>query len=93
MSDLAMSELAIPDRVIDVRTFWQAVGLRAVGTAIDINVERSDYWAWANRRGRIAYRNRIPNEIAAIFEAHGFIWGGKWYHFDTMHFEYRPELL
>jgi len=22
-----------------------------------------------------------------------FIWGGRWYHFDTMHFEYRPELL
>jgi hypothetical protein len=21
------------------------------------------------------------------------IWGGKWGHFDTMHFEYRPELL
>ena len=28
-----------------------------------------------------------------IFERHGFIWGGKWYHYDTMHFEYRPELL
>jgi hypothetical protein len=28
-----------------------------------------------------------------IFERHGFIWGGKWGHFDTMHFEYRPELL
>ena len=27
------------------------------------------------------------------FEAEGFIWGGRWYHFDTMHFEYRPELL
>ncbi|MDP3291618.1 MAG: M15 family metallopeptidase, partial [Sulfuricurvum sp.] len=24
---------------------------------------------------------------------HGFIWGGRWYHYDTMHFEYRPELL
>ena len=29
----------------------------------------------------------------ARFETHGFIWGGKWYHYDTMHFEYRPELL
>jgi hypothetical protein len=28
-----------------------------------------------------------------VFEKHGFIWGGKWYHYDTMHFEYRPELL
>jgi hypothetical protein len=35
----------------------------------------------------------MPEEIVAIFEKHGFIWGGKWYHFDTMHFEYRPELL
>ena len=26
-------------------------------------------------------------------EAEGFIWGGRWYHYDTMHFEYRPELL
>ncbi|MDD5211432.1 MAG: M15 family metallopeptidase, partial [Sulfuricurvum sp.] len=24
---------------------------------------------------------------------YGFIWGGRWYHYDTMHFEYRPELL
>lgn len=29
-----MSDAAAPERVIDVRTFWQAVGLRAVGTAI-----------------------------------------------------------
>jgi hypothetical protein len=28
-----------------------------------------------------------------VFEKHGFIWGGAWYHYDTMHFEYRPELL
>jgi hypothetical protein len=21
------------------------------------------------------------------------VWGGKWWHFDTMHFEYRPELI
>ena len=39
------------------------------------------------------YRNAIPMEIVRIFERHGFIWGGKWRHFDTMHFEYRPELL
>jgi hypothetical protein len=45
------------------------------------------------RRGAIVYRNRMPAEIVAIFEKHGFIWGGKWYHFDTMHFEFRPELL
>jgi hypothetical protein len=41
----------------------------------------------------VPYRNRIPHRIVEIFERHGFIWGGKWYHYDTMHFEYRPELL
>lgn len=39
------------------------------------------------------YRNTIPLEIVEIFEKNGFIWGGKWYHYDTMHFEYRPELI
>ena len=60
------------------------------GTAIDINTSYSDYWQWSSD---LTYRNRIPFEIVEIFEKHGFIWGGKWYHFDTMHFEYRPELL
>jgi len=27
----------------------------------------------------------MPQEIVDIFERHGFIWGGKWYHYDTMH--------
>lgn len=59
------------------------------GVAIDINTKYSDYWLWSKG----AYRNRIPYEIVEIFERHGFIWGGKWGHHDTMHFEYRPELL
>jgi hypothetical protein len=63
------------------------------GIAIDLNLAFSDYWYWRPHDGPIAYRNRMPEEIVAIFEKHGFIWGGKWYHFDTMHFEYRPELL
>ncbi len=37
--------------------------------------------------------NRTPREIMDIFEKYGFIWGGYWYHYDTMHFEYRPEIL
>jgi hypothetical protein len=63
------------------------------GIAIDLNLAFSDYWFWRPHDGVIAYRNRMPQEIVAIFEKHGFIWGGKWYHYDTMHFEYRPELL
>jgi hypothetical protein len=64
--------------------------MHAWGAAIDLNARFADYWLW-NPKG--AYRNRIPVAIVEIFEKHGFIWGGKWGHFDTMHFEYRPELL
>ena len=63
------------------------------GIAIDLNTAFSDYWYGRPHGGRILYRNRMPQEIVTIFEKHGFIWGGKWYHFDTMHFEFRPELL
>ena len=64
------------------------------GIAIDIAVARSDYWRWSKRHGSdLLYRNRIPGEIVAAFEAEGFIWGGRWSHFDTMHFEYRPEFF
>ena len=64
------------------------------GAAIDINAARADYWLW-HGSGVIdaGLVNRIPTEIVAIFARHGFIWGGKWSHYDTMHFEYRPELL
>jgi len=63
------------------------------GIAIDLNTGFSDYWYWRPHQGAIVYRNRMPQAIVAIFEKHGFIWGGKWYHFDTMHFEFRPELI
>jgi hypothetical protein len=63
--------------------------MHAWGAAIDINARQSDYWYWRRRQG---YENRVPAEIVAVFERHGFIWGGRWAHYDTMHFEYRPEL-
>lgn len=66
------------------------------GIAVDINTAFTDYWRWGSefKQGKpLVYRNRIPLEIVEIFEKSGFIWGGKWYHYDTMHFEYRPELL
>jgi hypothetical protein len=64
------------------------------GAAIDINTAFSDYWLWRRGGGEVPdYVNRIRPEIVAVFERHGFIWGGRWAHFDTMHFEYRPELL
>lgn len=69
------------------------------GIAIDLAVKKADYWRWnvapATDTGvrSIPYRNRLPLGLVALFEKEGFIWGGKWYHYDTMHFEYRPELL
>ena len=69
----------------------QRLSVHSFGAAIDINVKHSSYWRWS--KGHYRYRNEIPLEIVRIFERHGFIWGGKWYHYDTMHFEYRPELL
>lgn len=58
------------------------------GIAIDINTDKSDYWQWS-KDGK--YHNQIPAKIVEIFERYGFIWGGRWISFDTMHFEYRPE--
>lgn len=69
------------------------ISTHSFGIAIDINVKNSDYWLWQKSNNNIKYKNKIPFEIVKIFEKHGFIWGGKWYHYDTMHFEYRPELL
>lgn len=69
--------------------------VHAYGAAIDINIKAAHYWRWSKpaKSGRYTYQNSIPLEIVRIFEKHGFIWGGRWYHYDTMHFEYRPELL
>lgn len=66
------------------------LSVHSFGAAIDLNIKESTYWKWDRE---MKYTNRIPPEIVEIFEKHGFIWGGKWYHYDTMHFEYRPELL
>lgn len=71
------------------------------GIAIDLNLNYTNYWVWdtgikenkINQSDHIPYKNRIPCEIVTVFERNGFIWGGKWLHYDTMHFEYRPELL
>jgi D-alanyl-D-alanine carboxypeptidase len=65
------------------------------GIAIDIAIAHADYWrnSQPGKDGAYPYKNAIPIEIVRIFEKHGFIWGGRWHHYDTMHFEYRPELV
>ena len=63
------------------------------GIALDINVRYAHYWEWQRPVEPVRWRNLVPAAIVEAFEAEGFIWGGRWYHYDTMHFEYRPELL
>jgi hypothetical protein len=73
------------------------LSMHSFGMTIDLNVKYSNYWQWeaktTNETVKLKYANKIPLELVKIFEKHGFIWGGNWYHYDTMHFEYRPELL
>jgi hypothetical protein len=64
------------------------------GIAIDLNPRKGAYWRWGKRPPNLLdLRKHYPALIVSAFEKHGFIWGGKWYHYDLMHFEYRPELL
>ena len=71
------------------------LSVHAFGAAIDINDAAQRLLGMVEGQGRRAskWRNRIPGAIGEMFERHGFIWGAKWYHFDTMHFEYRPEII
>jgi len=61
--------------------------------AIDLDTKRANYWRNERQDRPLVWKNAYPQAIVDAFEAEGFIWGGRWYHFDTMHFEYRPELL
>lgn len=65
------------------------------GIAVDLNPRHGSYWRGRKMTGPgvEGLRTNYPQEIVEIFEKHGFIWGGKWSHFDLMHFEYRPEML
>lgn len=71
------------------------LSMHSFGIAIDISPSRAQYWKneAKDELAHISYKNTIPLSVVNIFEKYGFIWGGKWYHYDTMHFEYRPELL
>ena len=57
------------------------------------------YWQWAAQNGKdwryVSYDDRFhpPDPVVKTFESYGFVWGGKWAWYDTMHFEYRPEVF
>ncbi|MFT5871271.1 MAG: hypothetical protein ACI8WT_000189 [Clostridium sp.] len=65
----------------------------AFGIAIDLASDKRDYWKWASKEAGGKRLETYPNELVEVFENNGFVWGGKWSHFDILHFEYRPEII
>ncbi len=65
----------------------------AFGIAIDLCSRPGDYWRWATREQGQKRLDEYSPDVVRIMEDHGFIWGGKWAHFDFLHYEYRPELI
>ena len=74
------------------------------GIAIDILPKNlrglATYWQWTSDANnpewyKVPYEKRYhpPITVVKTFERYGFCWGGKWPLFDTMHFEYRPEIM
>jgi hypothetical protein len=96
LPDSFLDDLRPPAGTYNCRVIAGTRRLSAHGLAIaiDISTRRAHYWRSAkpDANNNYVYQNKIPWEIVRIFEKHGFIWGGKWHHYDTMHFEYRPEL-
>lgn len=95
-----------PDAVLDNKYVsswaWRTIAgtarlsPHAFGIAVDINnpfTGKPKYWRWRKSGRPVRAIDPVPWKLIAVFERHGFIWGGKWHHFDTMHFEYRPEFF
>ena len=78
------------------------LSMHSFGIAIDFKMPNpaASYWQWRykDEDADIAYPKALLDDdalrqVVETFERHGIIWGGKWHHYDPMHFEYRPELL
>ena len=65
----------------------------AYGIAIDLKSSSDGYWRWASPAAGEELIKIYPQDLVRLFEKNGFVWGGKWNHFDIFHFEYRPEII
>ncbi len=88
---------------------WRAIAgtgsmsFHSYGVAVDLLPKsyggKQAYWLWAAANFpewfTLPYNQRYhpPQGFIEAFEKHGFVWGGKWVYFDTIHFEYRPEIF
>ncbi|MCL2602665.1 MAG: M15 family metallopeptidase [Treponema sp.] len=78
----------------------QSRSFHSYGVAIDIVPRnlggRAVYWLWAGPtwwNTPHERRHHPPEAVVQAFQAYGFVWGGKWAFFDTIHFEFRPEVM
>lgn len=83
---------------LSVHSFAVAIDLAPMASGLP------EYWRWSSNLANVP-EERVPNfkmpakistfpqKLVDTFERHGFIWGNKWRHFDSMHFEYRPEFF
>jgi len=81
----------------------QSRSFHSYGVAVDLLPRslagKQTYWLWSadwkDDWWNISYNERYhpPDSVIRAFENYGFVWGGKWFLFDTMHFEYRPEVM
>ncbi len=80
----------------------QRLSPHSYGIAVDFQLPKKlyCYWQWGGKSESAPppYPPALLTDpqfkaVVQVFEKHGFIWGGKWAHFDSMHFEYRPELI
>jgi hypothetical protein len=80
-----------------------SLSYHSYGAAIDFIPKSTGgkgiYWLWKKEFDPDWYllpydrRHMPPKTFIEAFERRGFVWGGKWFYYDTMHFEYRPEIL
>jgi hypothetical protein len=81
--------------------WWPIAGtgrlsLHSFGIAVDLGGPRADYRLWGARAndGRFAWRRAASTgRSSKSSSGTASSGGGKWHHYDTMHFEYRPELF
>lgn len=77
--------------------------MHSYGLAVDVMAKnfggRNAYWKWAATVNdewyllKLSKRWHPPPEVVDAFISEGFIWGGYWTVWDTIHFEFSPELL
>ena len=71
----------------------ELLSMHSFGIAVDLHAAVNPSFRTATREEGQKRIDSFPSGIVRVFEDHGFIWGGKWAHFDIMHFEYRPEII